>query len=587
MPKRLWSGDQLGAAGRLARLLFPPLRTSVVMGRSRLLSERDTCEDHSYEHYFRITGTLVKRLLRLVGAAWPQPCQCRISELLQKHQVGRCLGVIEELLAPHAHLCTHRQTAGKVEGLACACGDRKVSWDFSRTNPGLKATFHHGLAAGGSVLDELPDLSAVHERRDAHEKTSVSLPFCVALVTKPNYLERDGGERLARELVAKIRVAARARVKQTSATEHPARTGGRSPGGLIALGASTGGTQALASILEVLPRDTPPTVIVQHLPPPFTTAFARRLDAVTEMTVVEGENGLPVTRGLAIVAPAGRHMTIERSRSGLRVLLSDDPPVCFSRPSVDALFLSIARARVKEVRAALLTGMGRDGAEGLLALRSAGTHTFAQVNHRASSMGCRLQRSPPVRWSKSFRSADCPHCYWGVSDRRGASRGICYATLVSLRRSIRIVAALLALVFARGISPAQTQSPAAITVSQILAGMSATTAGLTSYIVPVHIDAHVRNGLLSLPVRMDGRRYFAAPARSALRMTSVPSIAKQFSNMYASLGGPQTWQSTTTSLSMERRNSMGTASGLYEERTSSRRASITSFSTSIAPRLIL
>jgi len=200
----------------------------------------------------------------------------------------------------------------------------------------------------------------------------------VDFIAKPSYLERDGGERLARELVAKIRVAARARVKRRVAVERPARGKGAPTGGVIALGASTGGTQALASIMQVLPRDCPPVLVVQHLPAPFTTAFARHLDAITEMTVVEGEDNLPVTRGMAIVAPAGRHMMLDRSVQGLRVLLSDDPPVCFSRPSVDVLFLSIARARLGAVRAALLTGMGRDGAQGLLALRRGGARTFAQ-----------------------------------------------------------------------------------------------------------------------------------------------------------------------------------------------------------------
>ena len=106
-----------------------------------------------------------------------------------------------------------------------------------------------------------------------------------------------------------------------------------------------------------------------------------------------------------------------------------------------------------------------------------------------------------------------------------------------------IAAAAIALFFARAAS-AQTPSLAPMTVPQILARMAANTAGLRSYAVPVHIDAHVRNGLLSVPVSMDGERYFEAPAREAMRMRNVPAIGKQFSNVYAGLGTPQTWQTT-------------------------------------------
>lgn len=111
------------------------------------------------------------------------------------------------------------------------------------------------------------------------------------------------------------------------------------------------------------------------------------------------------------------------------------------------------------------------------------------------------------------------------------------------RRGNVVATVAIVLLLARA-APAQTPSPSTIGVSEILANMAATTTGLTSYVVPVHIDARVRTGLLSLPVHMDGKRYFTAPDRSVLRMESVPAIAKQFSSMYASLGTPQTWPST-------------------------------------------
>ncbi len=148
--------------------------------------------------------------------------------------------------------------------------------------------------------------------------------------------------------------------------------------GLIVMGASTGGTHAIESILVGLPADAPPILIVQHMPPRFTTAFAARLDAVCPLRVVEARGGERAERGVAYVAPGDRHLTIEGRGGLLRVVVTAGEPVHYQRPAVDVLFHSAARLRGVPIVALLLTGMGIDGADGMVALRAAGAHTIAQ-----------------------------------------------------------------------------------------------------------------------------------------------------------------------------------------------------------------
>ena len=147
---------------------------------------------------------------------------------------------------------------------------------------------------------------------------------------------------------------------------------------LIAIGASTGGTQAIEAVLINLPAGMPPIAIVQHIPPVFSAAFARRLDATCQLQVREARDGEPFQRGVALVAPGDYHLTVERAAVGFQARLSQGPKVCYQRPAVDVLFHSVARNVGKKALGVLLTGMGKDGAEGMLALRSAGAHTIAQ-----------------------------------------------------------------------------------------------------------------------------------------------------------------------------------------------------------------
>ncbi|MGA2635496.1 MAG: chemotaxis response regulator protein-glutamate methylesterase [Terracidiphilus sp.] len=147
---------------------------------------------------------------------------------------------------------------------------------------------------------------------------------------------------------------------------------------VVAIGASTGGTEALKSVLETLPADTPGIVIVQHMPELFTRAFAQRLDGLCAITVKEAETNDTVIRGRALIAPGNHHMLLKRSGARYYVEIKDGPLVCRHRPSVDVLFRSAARYAGRNAVGVILTGMGDDGAHGMLEMKHAGAMTIAQ-----------------------------------------------------------------------------------------------------------------------------------------------------------------------------------------------------------------
>lgn len=147
---------------------------------------------------------------------------------------------------------------------------------------------------------------------------------------------------------------------------------------VIAVGASTGGTEAIREFLEALPADSPGIVIVQHMPELFTTSFANRLNELCRITVKEASNGDSVLRGHALIAPGNKHMLLKRSGARYYVEVSEGPLVNRHRPSVDVLFRSTARYAGKNAVGIIMTGMGADGAKGLLEMKEAGAHTIAQ-----------------------------------------------------------------------------------------------------------------------------------------------------------------------------------------------------------------
>ena len=150
------------------------------------------------------------------------------------------------------------------------------------------------------------------------------------------------------------------------------------PDVVLAVGASAGGTEALREFLSALPATCPPVLIVQHMPAHFTGPFAERLDGLSALTVREARHGDRVGAGCALVAPGGRHMRLVRDPTGYAVALGSDPPVRRHRPSVDVLFASCAAIAGARAIGIIMTGMGNDGARGLLAMRRAGAHTIAQ-----------------------------------------------------------------------------------------------------------------------------------------------------------------------------------------------------------------
>ena len=191
---------------------------------------------------------------------------------------------------------------------------------------------------------------------------------------------------LGMELAEKIRAAARVRFDvrkiQNTAASPPAPVRlaplAQTTDKIIAIGASTGGTEAIREVLMPLPQNTPGIVIVQHMPPKFTTAFAERLNQQCAMEVKEAQDGDTVVTGRALIAPGNYHMLLRRSGARYYVQVKTGPPVHHQRPSVDVLFNSAAQSAGANVVGIILTGMGADGAEGLLAMKERGAYTIAQ-----------------------------------------------------------------------------------------------------------------------------------------------------------------------------------------------------------------
>jgi len=183
-------------------------------------------------------------------------------------------------------------------------------------------------------------------------------------------------------LVEKIKAASRAHVdKQPSVqnaepTRRLAMT--KTTNKILAIGASTGGVQALTRVLSALPADAPGTLVVQHMPAQFTSSFAERLDKECAVTVKEAADGDSVIPGHVLIAPGGVHMLLQRSGANYQVTVKDGPHVCHQKPSVEVLFNSVAKYGGANAVGAILTGMGSDGAAGLLKMRENGAHTLAQ-----------------------------------------------------------------------------------------------------------------------------------------------------------------------------------------------------------------
>ena len=217
----------------------------------------------------------------------------------------------------------------------------------------------------------------------------------VDFITKPKVGIASGLQEYAGEIADKIRAASRARIPARTAATGPAlftverkntadavlllqRQQFTSTEKLIAIGASTGGTEALRLLLSAIPPDSPGIVVTQHMPETFTRAFAHRLNSQCRINVKEAEENDRILPGHAFIAPGNRHLLVERSGADYRVRLSEGPPVNRHRPAVDVLFRSVANCAGDNAIGIILTGMGDDGAAGLLEMKQAGALTFAQ-----------------------------------------------------------------------------------------------------------------------------------------------------------------------------------------------------------------
>jgi two-component system chemotaxis response regulator CheB len=204
----------------------------------------------------------------------------------------------------------------------------------------------------------------------------------VDVIAKPTLGIGTGLGTIMQDVCARVRAAALARpgrVAHRPVRDLPQAGVSSSGSQIIAIGASTGGVQALGQILEAMPHNAPGIVIVQHMPAGFTRAFAERLDGTTRIRVREARDGDPVLPGVALIAPGGaKHMILTGTAPNWHVSLVEGEHVCFSRPAVDVLFRSVAAQAGKRACAALLTGMGKDGAAGMRTISDAGGFTIAQ-----------------------------------------------------------------------------------------------------------------------------------------------------------------------------------------------------------------
>ncbi len=235
-------------------------------------------------------------------------------------------------------------------------------------------------------LRPMPVVMVSSFTESASETTLKALELgAIDFIGKPRADSGRSMENYAEELVEKIRAAKGARLRGSMSSSAaspslapPTRPGLAASGKIIFVGASTGGTEAIKEFLLGISTDCPPILIVQHMPESFTASFARRLDSLCAPRVIEAQGNEKIEPGTVYVAPGHSHLLIRRGNSGFLTELAPTPPVNRHRPSVDVLFDSAAALVGRKAVGVILTGMGKDGAQGLLRLRQAGAKTFGQ-----------------------------------------------------------------------------------------------------------------------------------------------------------------------------------------------------------------
>ncbi|MEW6288982.1 MAG: chemotaxis response regulator protein-glutamate methylesterase [Thermodesulfobacteriota bacterium] len=255
-----------------------------------------------------------------------------------------------------------------------------------------------GLTFLGKLMSQhpIPVVMCSSLTEKGEETTIRALEYgAVNIITKPKLGARQFIEESKILICDSVKAAAKVQVKKipaTKATYRPAKKLSadaviapakkaamvKTTERVVAIGASTGGTEALKKVLTKLPVDIPGIIVVQHMPEGFTKAFAKRLDELCQVRVKEAENGDTVLQGQVLIAPGNKHTLLQRSGARYYVEVKDGPLVCRHRPSVDVLFRSTARYAGKNATGIIMTGMGDDGAKGLLEMKEAGAKTIAQ-----------------------------------------------------------------------------------------------------------------------------------------------------------------------------------------------------------------
>ena len=241
-----------------------------------------------------------------------------------------------------------------------------------------------------AVLPKHPNVKAVVISALSGNVFDAMQAGAIDFIGKPSSNQNFDQEQFIQEITQKLKIAATAHVRSSAhAAIRPAAPAAVSPTrfsmsratpkSLIAIGASTGGTEAIIEVIKRFPANTPGVVIVQHMPPVFTRMYAERADKICEMSVREAQNGDRVKQGIMLIAPGGdQQMYLHQDARGYYVTLTPGPKVSGHCPSVDALFDSVAKTAGRNAVGVILTGMGADGAKGLTDMRKAGAHTIGQ-----------------------------------------------------------------------------------------------------------------------------------------------------------------------------------------------------------------
>ena len=300
--------------------------------------------------------------------------------------------IFDESAFIRQHLTEIFNHSGELEVVA-ATGDPARARELLKSRDYDVITLDMAMKDGQTIMNDLkqsylkPVVLINSPTQNTETLAKAFLANVVDFVTKPSFGFKEGMKKLDEEILIKVTAAARVKLaSKTKTGEHhrlkvlkdEARSGKANSGKVIVIGASTGGTVALTQIFRDLDFNLPGIIIIQHMPPQFTEAFAQSLDKTGQVIVKEARNGDPVAPGMALIAPGGMSLTVQRLSGELTVELHPADKEAHYSPSIDAAMTSVAMETGANAMGMILTGMGDDGARGLRAMYDQGAHTVAQ-----------------------------------------------------------------------------------------------------------------------------------------------------------------------------------------------------------------